>query len=94
MLMHNPPHPGEVIRKLCLEPLGLTVTETARELGVSRKALSDLLNGRAGISPTMAIRLSKAFGTTPESWLEQQMQYDLWKAHQKAGEIHVRRLAA
>ncbi len=94
MLMHNPPHPGEVIRKLCLEPLGLTVTETARELGVSRKALSDLLNGRAGISPTMAIRLSRAFGTTPESWLEQQMQYDLWKAHQKAEEIHVRRLAA
>lgn len=94
MLMHNPPHPGEVIRELCLKPLGLTVTEAAKALGISRKALSDLLNGRAGISPTMAIRLAKAFGTTPESWLEQQMQYDLWKAQQKADEIRVRRLAA
>jgi len=94
MLMHNPPHPGEVIRELCLKPLGLTVTETARALGISRKALSDLLNGRAGISPTMAIRLAKAFDTTPESWLEQQMQYDLWKTQQKADDIHVRCLAA
>ena len=94
MLMHNPPHPGEIIRELCLKPLGLTVTETAKALGISRKALSDLLNGRAGISPTMAIRLAKAFDTTPESWLEQQMQYDLWKTQQKADDIQVRRLAA
>jgi len=94
MLMHNPPHPGEIIRELCLKPLGLTVTETAKALGISRKALSDLLNGRAGISPTMAIRLAKAFDTTPESWLEQQMQYDLWKTRQKADDIQVRRLAA
>jgi len=94
MLMHNPLHPGEIIRELCLKPLGLTVTETARALGISRKALSDLLNGRAGISPAMAIRLAKAFETTPESWLEQQMQYDLWKTRQKADDIQVRRLAA
>jgi len=93
-VIHSPPHPGEIIRDLCLQPLGLTVTETVRALGISRKALSDLLNGRAGISPTMAIRLAKAFDTTPESWLEQQMQYDLWKTQQKAEDIQVRRLAA
>lgn len=92
--MHNPPHPGEVIRELCLKPLRLTVTETARALGISRKALSDLLNGRAGISPTMAIRLAKAFDTMAESWFEQQMQYDLWKTQQKVDDIQVRRLAA
>ena len=67
MNMHNPPHPGEVIRELCIQPLGLTVTETAKSLGVSRKTLSALLNGRAGISPEMAIRLSKAFDTSAES---------------------------
>ncbi len=75
MEMYNPPHPGEVIRESCLDPLGLTVT--AAGLGVSRKALSELLNGKAGISPTMAIRLEKAFGGSAESWLRQQMQYDL-----------------
>ena len=64
MNMHNPPHPGEVLRELCIQPLGLTVTETAKSLGVSRKTLSALLNGRAGISPDMAIRLSKAFDTS------------------------------
>jgi addiction module HigA family antidote len=68
--MHNPPHPGEVLRKLCLEPLGLTVTEPAKALGVSRKTLSGILNGRAGISPEMAVRLSIAFDTTAEiGWL-------------------------
>ena len=76
--MHNPPHPGEVLRELCLEPLGLSVTRTAEALGVSRKTLSAILNERAGISPEMAIRLSKAFGTSAESWLNQQVQYDLW----------------
>ncbi|MFQ5955857.1 MAG: HigA family addiction module antitoxin [Kiloniellales bacterium] len=91
MTMHNPPHPGEVIRELCLEPLGLTVTAAARGLGVSRKALSELLNGHSGISPEMAIRLSKAFGGNPESWMRQQMQYDLWQAEQKAGQIDVKR---
>jgi addiction module HigA family antidote len=92
MSMHNPPHPGEVIRELCLEPLDLSVTDAAAALGVSRKTLSAILNGRAGISPEMAIRLSKAFDTTPESWLNQQMQYDLWQAKQRTGEIDVQRL--
>ena len=79
MAMFNPPHPGETIRELCLKPLGLTVTDAAKGLGVSRKTLSSLLNGRFGISPEMAIRLSKAFGGRPESWLIQQAQYDLWQ---------------
>ncbi|MEZ5649583.1 MAG: HigA family addiction module antitoxin [Burkholderiaceae bacterium] len=78
MKMHNPPHPGEILRTLCLEPLELTVSDAARALGVSRKTLSSILNGRAGISPDMAIRLSIASDTTAESWLNQQMHYDLW----------------
>jgi addiction module HigA family antidote len=78
MRMHNPPHPREIIKSLCLEPLGLTVTQAAEGLGVSRKTLSAILNGRAGISPEMAVRLSIAFDTTAESWLSQQVQYDLW----------------
>jgi len=94
MLMHNPPHPGEVIKKLCLEPLGLTVTEAAKALGVSRKTLSSILNGRTGISPEMAIRLSIAFNTTAESWLNEQIQYDLWQAEQHRAELKVRRLSA
>jgi antitoxin HigA-1 len=93
MKMHNPPHPGEVLKELCIEPLNLTVTETAKALGVSRKTLSAILNGRAGISPEMAIRLGKAFGTSPESWLNQQMQYDLWQAEQTIGDIEVKRLS-
>ena len=93
MVMHNPPHPGEVIKELCIEPLGLTVTEVAKGLGVSRKTLSALLNGRFGISPEMAIRLSKAFGGSAESWLIQQSQYDLWQAMQKQGEITVKAFA-
>lgn len=94
MLMHNPPHPGGVIRRQCLEPLGLTVTETAKGLGVSRNTLSMLLNGRIGISPEMAIRLSQAFGGSPESWLQQQMQYDLWHARQDREEVPVRKFVA
>lgn len=94
MLMHNPPHPGEIIRELCLDPLGLTVTDTAKGLGVSRKTLSAILNGRAGISPEMAIRLSIAFGTSAESWLNQQSQYDLWQAEQQRDALHVSRLSA
>jgi addiction module HigA family antidote len=93
MAIHNPPHPGEVIRELCLEPLGLTVTEAAKGLGVSRKTLSALLNGRFGISPEMAIRLSKGFGGSAESWLIQQSQYDLWQALQKESEIEVKAFA-
>jgi addiction module HigA family antidote len=83
MPMKNPPHPGEIIRRECIEPLNLTVTEAAEGLGVSRKHLSALVNGRAGISPNMAIRLSKAFGGSPESWLAQQMQYDLRQAKEE-----------
>lgn len=92
--MHNPPHPGEILRELCLEPMGLSVTEAAEALGVSRKTLSTIINGRAGISPEMAIRLSKAFGTSPESWLNQQQQYDLWHAMNSGDEIKVKRLRA
>jgi addiction module HigA family antidote len=93
-MMHNPPHPGEVLRELCLEPLGVTVTAAAKSLGVSRKALSELLNGKSGISPEMAVRLSIAFDTTPESWLIQQMHYDLWRAEQKRQSLHVERIEA
>jgi addiction module HigA family antidote len=92
--MHNPPHPGEVLKALCLEPLELTVTEAARSLGVSRKTLSAILNGRAGISPEMAVRLSIAFDTSSESWLNQQVQYDLWYAEKKRKQLHVTRLTA
>lgn len=94
MLMHNPPHPGEVLRELCLEPLGITVSDAARALGVTRKTLSSILNGRAGISPEMAVRLSMAFDTTAESWLNQQSQYDLWQAEQHRAELNVSRLSA
>ena len=91
-MMFNPPHPGEVIRELCLVPLGVSVTNAAKALGVSRKALSELLNGHTGVSPEMAMRLSIAFDTTPESWLTQQMQFDLWQASQKRSALHVERL--
>jgi addiction module HigA family antidote len=94
MKMHNPPHPGEVLRQLCLEPLNLTVTDAARSLGVSRKALSSILNGRAGISPEMAVRLSLAFDASAESWLNQQLQYDLWHAEKDRQRLHVTRLPA
>ena len=92
--MHNPPHPGEVIKELCLEPLGISVTAAAKGLGVSRKTLSALLNGRAGVSPEMAIRLSIAFDTSAESWLNQQSQYDLWRAEQHRDDLQVTRLSA
>jgi len=92
-MMHNPPHPGEILRELCLEPLGISVTAAAASLGVSRKTLSAILNGRAGISPEMAIRLSIAFDTSAESWLNQQMQYDLWQAEKKRKKLKVERLA-
>lgn len=80
-------------KKLCIEPLNLTVTEVAEALGVSQTNLSAILNGRASISPEMAIRLGKAFDTSPESWLTQQMQYDLWQAEQAVGSIEVKRLS-
>ena len=80
MAMRNPPHPGGIVRRQCLDPLDLSVTEAAKGLGVTRQALSDLVNGKAGISIDMAIRLSKAFGSSPETWLGMQMAYDLWQA--------------
>ena len=92
--MHNPPHPGEILKELCLEPLGLSITEAASGLGVSRKTLSAILNGRSGVSPEMALRLSEAFDTTPESWLNQQVKYDLWVAKQAAKDLNVRKLCA
>jgi addiction module HigA family antidote len=91
---HNPPHPGRIIKTLCLDPLGLTVTEAAKGLGVSRKTLSGILNGRAGISPEMAVRLSIAFDTSAESWINQQAQYDLWHAEQGRKQLRMLRLAA
>jgi len=87
--MHNPPHPGEVLKKLCLEPLGLSITKAAKALGVSRNSLASILKGQTGISPEMAVRLSIAFETTAESWMNQQMQYDLWQAKQHRDELNV-----
>ena len=82
------------MKRQCLEPLGLTVTRAAQGLGVTRQALSELVNERTGVSVDMAIRLSKAFGSTPESWLGMQMAYDLWQARERAGQISVERFAA
>ena len=93
MRMKSPPHPGRIIRQECIEPLGLTVTEAAERLGVTRQALNNLVNGKAGISPEMSIRLSKAFGSSPEVWLGLQMEYDLAQAEKEAGHIKVRRIA-
>jgi addiction module HigA family antidote len=92
--MHNPPHPGEVLKELCLDPLGLTVSEAAKALDVSRKTISSIINRRSSITPEMALRLSIAFNTTAESWLMQQVQYDLWRAEQRKKKLRVERLAA
>ena len=94
MLMHNPPHPGAIIKELCLDPLELSVTDAAKALGVSRKTLSCIINGKAGISPEMAVRLSIAFDTSSESWANQQSQYDLWQAEQHRNELNVKPLSA
>lgn len=90
MPMKNPPHPGATVLHDCIEPLGLTITEAAQKLGVSRFTLSELVNGKRGISPEMAVRLSKAFGASAESWLAQQAQYDL--AQVNMDRIKVKRL--
>src|SRR3989304_1357710 len=79
MRMHNPPHPGAVLRGLYMEPLQLSVTELARALGISRKALSQLVNGHARITPNLAMRLARGFGNTAEGWLNLQAQHDLWR---------------
>ena len=92
MPMKNPPHPGRIVRQECIEPLGLSVTDGAKALGVSRNALSELLNERRGISPEMAIRLSKAFGSAPETWAGLQFDYDMAQAMKHADEIKVQRV--
>ncbi len=91
MPMHNPPHPGELVKYECLEPLGLSVDRAAQGLGVTSQELSDLINEKSGISVGMAIRLSIAFGSTPEVWLGMQMDYDLWHAKERAESIKVER---
>ena len=85
--MKNPPHPGRIVKQDCVEPLGLTITEAAGALGVTRQALNNLVNGKAGISPEMAVRLSKAFGASPEMWLRLQANYELAQVRQDAIEV-------
>jgi addiction module HigA family antidote len=92
MAMKNPPHPGLIIRHDCLEPLGLTVTEAAKVLGVTRQALNNLVNGKSGISPEMAIRLAKAFGSSAETWLGIQLDYDLAQVRRRENEVAVKRV--
>src|ERR1035441_6330171 len=84
MPMKNPPHPGLLVRHECIEPLGLTITKAAEGLGVTRQALNNLVNGKAGISPEMAVRLAKALGSTPEFWLRLQLNYDLAQVRRDA----------
>jgi len=90
--MKNPPHPGRIVRQECLEPLGLSVTDAAKALGVSRNALSELVNERRGVSPEMAIRLAKAFGSSAAVWAGLQLDYDMAQAMKHADRINVRRL--
>ncbi len=92
MIMKNPPHPGLTVRHDCLEPLGLTVTAGAEVLGVTRQTLNNLLNGKSGVSPEMAVRLAMAFGSSPESWLGIQMDYDLAQVLKRVDRIAVRRV--
>ena len=91
MEMFKPPHPGEIVREDCLKSLNLSVTAAAKWLGISRGSLSELLNGHNGISPDMAIRLEKAGWGTAESWLRNQLSYDLWQAKKRAGAIKVKK---
>jgi addiction module HigA family antidote len=91
MPMKNPAHPGRIVHHACLEPLGLSVTEGAKILGVTRQALSNVVNCKAGISAEMAIRLTKAFGSTPDTWLRMQMSYDLAQAMKNESKIIVQR---
>lgn len=89
-----PLHPGRTLKKECLEPRSLSITDAAKALGVSRKTLSSIVNGRAGISPEMAMRLSIAFSTSAENWLNQQTKYDLWQVKQRCSELNVRSVDA
>ena len=90
LTMKNPPHPGVVVLQECIEPSGLTITQAAEALGVTRNTLSELVNGKRGVSPEMAVRISKVFGGTEEGWLVQQAQYDL--AHVRADRIKLKKL--
>ena len=92
--MYNPPHPGDSIRMLCLDPLNLSVTQAAKLLGVSRKMLSQVLNGHVRVTPNLAMRLAKAFNTTPDSWLNQQIHYDLWQESQYSDFSHIQVLTS
>jgi len=92
MPMKNPTHPGRIVRSACLEPLGLSVTDGAEVLGVTRQTLNNVIHGKSGISPQMAIRLSKAFGSTAETWLRMQLAYDLAQARRDESKIKVRRV--
>ena len=91
MAMRNPPHPGGIVRRQCLEPLGLSVTRSAAHLGVSRQSLSELVNEHGGVSVDMAVRLSMAFGSRPETWLGMQMAFDLWQARSRIDHIKIER---
>jgi antitoxin HigA-1 len=89
MKMHNPPHPGKIIKGLWLDPMGVSITEAARAMGVSRNTLSKIVNGRGRVTPEIALRLSIALGSSAESWLGHQAAYDLWKLEQHKDELHV-----
>lgn len=90
--MYNPPHPGEILRELWLEPLGLSITKAAAILGVSRKTLSEIVNGRSSVTPEMALRLELAFGKRADSWLGHQIAFDLWKLEPKRASLAVSRV--
>lgn len=92
MAMFNPPHPGDIVKHECIEPLGLSITAAAKALGVTRQTLNNLVNLKSGISPEMAIRLEKAFGSTADTWLRMQVAYDLAQARKNEGAINVKRL--
>ena len=94
MSMKHPPHPGKIVRVSCLEPYGLSVTKGAAVLGVSRQALSNLVNGRTRLSPVMAVRLAKAFGSTTEAWIRLQVAWDIAQAREMENEIEEERYAA
>lgn len=94
MSMKNPPHPGEMVLEECIKPLGLTITQAAKGLGITRNSLSRLINGHNGISPEMAVRLSRAFGSRAEMWLRMQNAYDLAQVHKGENRIQVEKFAS
>jgi len=91
--MYNPPHPGEVLQQLWLEPLNLSITDAAKHLKVSRKTLSEVVNGRCAVSCEMAARLEQAFGKSAQSWLAHQADYDLWQLQPKVRQLGIERVA-